>query len=364
MKLEKGNFFKLWLPTRASAGRLVFENPTDNTLRQDADKSVITAFVYDEQTVEKLILSEIGQCKRLIDSQKKVWINIDGLRRNEVGQICKEFGIHQLIEEDILSVDQRPKSDIFEDFVYCLLYQLYLENDAFNELKREQISMVLGKNFVLTFQEEATRDAFGDIRKRLQSPLSKVRQLGADFLYYSLVDAVVDDYFTTMDSYGEKLERGESQLIRTNAQMRMSYILFLRKELLLFRRTIYPARDVISSLNKNENALFNAKTLRYLKDIYDHILQAVEMVENYREGMSNLQDLHMNMANLKMNESMKVMAIVTCLLAPATVIGGIFGMNFAQIPLLHNTYGFAVAVALMLLIPIWMIFVFKKRGWF
>ncbi|UAY56998.1 magnesium/cobalt transporter CorA [Arachidicoccus terrestris] len=363
MKLDKGNFFKLWLPTRESAGRLVFENPTDNTLRQDAEKVVITAYVYDQLSIEKLDLMEISQCRNLINTEKKVWINIDGLRRAEVGQICRQFSIHQLIEEDILSVDQRPKSDIFEDFVYCLLYQLYLDGQ-FNELRREQISMVLGKNFVLTFQEEATRDAFEEVRKRLQSATSKVRQYGSDFLYYSLVDAVVDDYFTTMDSYGEKLEKGESQLIRTNAQMRMSYILFLRKELLLFRRTIFPARDVISSLNKNENALFNAKTLRYLKDIYDHILQAVEMVENYREGMSNLQDLHMNMANLKMNESMKVMAIVTCLLAPATVIGGIFGMNFSRIPLLHNTYGFLIAVGIMLLIPLWMIIVFKKRGWF
>lgn len=364
MKLEKGNFFKLWLPTRASAGRLVFENPTDVTLRQDAERSVITAYVYDEQSVKKHLLQEVEACKQLLEGTKKVWINIDGLRRSDVAQICKEFAIHQLIEEDIISVDQRPKSDIFDDFVFCLLYQLYLGKNDFNELKREQVSMVLGKNFVLTFQEEATRDAFGDIRKRLESPQSKIRQNGSDFLYYSLVDAIVDDYFTTMDAYGEKLEKGESQLIRTNAQMRMSYILFLRKELLLFRRTIFPARDVISSLNKNENALFKEKTLRYLKDVYDHILQAVEMVENYREGMSNLQDLHMNMANLKMNESMKVMAVVTCLLAPATVIGGIFGMNFSRIPLLHDPYGFAVAVALMLLIPIWMVFIFRKRGWF
>ena len=363
MKLEKGNFFKLWLPSREGATRPLFENPTDNTLRKDADKLVITAIVYDDFTIERLELQAISECRHLIDSNKKVWINIDGLRRAEVGLICKAFNIHQLIEEDILSVDQRPKSDIFDEFVYCLLYQLYLDG-PFNELRREQISLVLGKNYVLTFQEEANRDAFEDIRKRIQSSTSKLRQLGADFLFYSLVDAIVDDYFTTMDSYGEKLEKGESQLIRTNAQMRMSYILFLRKELLLFRRTIFPARDVISSLNKNENALFNTKTLRYLKDIYDHILQAVEMVENYREGMSNLQDLHMNMANLKMNESMKVMSIVTCLLAPATVIGGIFGMNFMHIPLLHNAHGFAIAVALMLLIPLWMVFVFKKRGWF
>ncbi|HTN39166.1 MAG TPA: magnesium/cobalt transporter CorA [Arachidicoccus sp.] len=363
MKLDIESFFKFILPFRDSSSSLVFENPTDNTLRKDAEQTVITVYAYNADELLTYSLNDIKECQQFVRSDKVIWINVDGLRRAEVNSLCKIFNIHQLVEEDILSVDQRPKSDFFEEFVYCLLYQLYLDPD-WNELKREQISMVLGNNFVLTFQEEATRDAFDEVRKRLNTKASKVRQYGADFLYYALADAIVDDYFGTMDDYGEKLEKGESQLIRSNAQIRMSYILFLRKELLLFRRTIFPARDVISSLNKNENALFNSKTLRYLKDVYDHILQAVEMVENYREGMSNLQDLHMNQANLKMNESMKVMAIVTCLLAPATVIGGIFGMNFGRIPLLHNQYGFAFAVAAMLLIPIWMVYVFKKRGWF
>lgn len=363
MKLDKDTFSKLTLPFRSRPSTHIFENPTDNTLRVDADSVVITVYEYNDTDLQVHTLNAVTDCQRFAGTDKRIWINVDGIRRCDVKALCQMFNIHLLIEEDILSVDQRPKSDIFEDFAYCLLYQLYIDKE-WNELRREQISMVLGSNFVLTFQEEALLDAFDEVRKRINAKASKLRQTGADFLFYALVDAIVDDYFVTLDTFGEKIEKGESQIIRSTAQIRMSYILFLRRELLLFRRTVYPARDVISSLNKNENGIFNSKTLRYLKDVYDHILQATEMVENYREGMSNLQDLHMNQANLKMNESMKVMAIVTCLLAPATVIGGIFGMNFGQIPLLHNQYGFAFAVAAMLLIPIWMIYVFKKRGWF
>lgn len=363
MKLERRALSKLGFPTKRRTSSLIFENPTDNTLRVDAGVSEITVFEYNAAEIRVVTLKEIQDCAAYVHTDKKVWINVDGLRRKDVAALCEMFHVHQLIQEDIISRDQRPKSDIFEDFAYCLLYQLYFDEKE-HELKREQLSMIFGKNFVLTFQEEATRDAFAEVRKRLQNKASKVREAGSDFLFYALFDAIVDDYFETLDVYGEKIETLESEIIRTSAQMRMSYILFLRRELLLFRRTVYPARDVISSLNKNENGLFNEKTLRYLKDIYDHILQASEMLENYREGMSNLQDLHINQANLKMNESMKVMAIVTCLLAPAAVIGGIFGMNFNHFPLLHYRFGLIASVAAMLLIPIWMIYIFRKRGWF
>lgn len=363
MNLQKHALSKLRFPASRRTSSLIFENPTDNSLRVDATETVITVTEYNATDIKVLSLSKVQDCATYANTDKRVWINVDGLRRTDVAALCDIFHIHQLIQEDIISRDQRPKSDIFEDFAYVLLYQLYFEEKD-HELKREQISIIFGKNFVLTFQEEATRDAFAEVRKRLQNKASKVREAGSDFLFYALFDAIVDDYFETLDVYGEKIETLESEIIRTSAKMRMSYILFLRRELLLFRRTVYPARDVISSLNKNENGLFNAKTLRYLKDIYDHILQASEMLENYREGMSNLQDLHMNQANLKMNESMKVMAIVTCLLAPATVIGGVFGMNFTHFSLLHYRFGLICSVTAMLLIPIWMIYIFKKRGWF
>lgn len=363
--MDKNKYFslnKFFKPQKAHP--LLHVNPTDNALRIDVEKSVITVFEYDENSVEEFKLDNIGECVKYKNTDKNIWINVEGLKREEVKAICRDFDIHLLIEEDILSVGQRPKTDLFEDFVFCLLYMLSYDQD--NELlNKEQISLILGKKFVLTFQEEPNRDAFGKVRTRLKNLHNKqLQQYGSDFLYYVLIDAIVDDYFIAMDIFGEKIEQAEELIVKAHSKISMSYILFLRKELLLLRRSIYPARDAISSINKNENELFSNKTLRYLKDIYDHILQATEMVENYREGMANLQDLHLNQANLKMNESMKIMAIVTCLLAPAAVIGGIFGMNFSQIPFLHDHYGFYFSVAVMLLIPLWMIYVFKKKGWF
>lgn len=338
-------------------------NPTNGALRVDAEKSVVTLFAFNGAEMTEHHLTSVSDCMNYRNNGKYIWVNIDGIRREEVKRICGIFNIHSLIEEDILSVGQRSKMDVFEDFVYVLQYMLsYSEADA--AIEREQISLILGKDFVLTFQDEVAKDAFSEVRNRLRYNAAKLQQLQPDFLYYSLIDAIVDDYFVVMDVFGEKIELAEDMIIRPKSQVKMAHILSMRKELLKIRRTIYPARDVISNLNKNDITLFSVKTLRYLKDIYDHILQATEMVENYREGMANLQDLHMNQANLKMNESMKVMAIVTCLLAPATVIGGVFGMNFAEIPFLHNPYGFFVSVAAMLFIPLWMIYVFKKRGWF
>ncbi|ANI89905.1 magnesium and cobalt transport protein CorA [Arachidicoccus ginsenosidimutans] len=361
MSSTKFSFYNLW--KNKSSHQFRYMNPTDNELRQDAEKSVITVFEYDSQTVNEYHLNEINECSQFINSSKNIWINIDGLRRTDVKSLCAIFQIDPLIEEDILSIGQRSKSDMFDNFVYCLMFMLSYSEEK-DVLNKEQISLILGKNFVLTFQDEAEKDSFDKVRQRLRNKANKMQQYGADFLYYALLDAIVDDYFIAMDVFAEKVEKAEDQTIHDLSRISMPFILFLRKELLVFRRTIYAARDVISSLNKNENELFDKRTLRYLKDIYDHIFQATEMVENYREGMANLQDLHMNQANLKMNESMKVMAVVTCLLAPAAVLGGIFGMNFSQMPFLHDPYGFYVCAAAMLLIPIWMIYVFKKRGWF
>lgn len=307
-------------------------------------------------------LSEAGECEKFINSEKNIWINIDGLRRSDIKNVCAMFSIDPLIEEDILSVGQRSKYDAFDNFIYSLMYMLSY-NKTHEVLNKEQISLVLGKKFVLTFQDDPERDAFGKVRQRLLNKTNKMQQYGIDFLYYSLVDAIVDDYFVMMDIFGEKVEKSEDAILQNKYRIDLPTLL-LRKEIMILRHVIYAARDVVSNLIKNDNNSFQPKTERYLKDVYDHIFQATEMVENYREGMANLQDLYMNNENLKMNESMKIMAIVTCLLAPASVIGGTFGMNFTHIPFLQDKYGFYVAVAFMLLIPAWMIYVFKKEDGF
>ena len=291
------------------------------------------------------------------------WINIDGLKKTEIEKVCEIFGVHYLLVEDILSVNQRPKMDEVEDILFCLLNMLYF-NEEKKSIESEQISIVLGKSFVISFQEDASRDVFDPLRHRLKISKSHLRQKSADHLLYAMLDMIVDNYFLVMEKLGEMIELAEEEVIRKSNTKSLVRINQLRKEQIILKRNIAPVRDMISGIIRSESELLEDKTTKYFKDVYDHIVQANDLSENYRDIIMSMQELYINNVNLRMNEVMKVMAIVTCVLAPATVIGGIFGMNFDVIPYSHNPWGFYLAVAFMLIIPIWMLWMFKKRGWF
>jgi magnesium transporter len=342
---------------------ILYVNPTVSPSRQEADEVYIKVYDYNADKVEEKQFRDIQECLVYKDSDRITWVNIDGLRKAEVEMVCSHYEIHSLLTEDILSIGQRPKMDEVEGVLFCLLNMLYY-NDQKNAVETEQISMVLGKNFVLSFQEDAHRDVFGPIRQKLEIAKSNIRQRGADYLLYSMLDMIVDNYFLVMEKLGERVEDVEEEIIRNSNTRSLANINQLRKELIVLKRNIAPVRELVNGIIRSESELLDDRTTKYYKDIYDHIVQAFDLSENYRDMMMSMQDLYINNVNLKMNEVMKVMAIVTCLLAPATVIGGIFGMNFDKIPALHNDYGFFIAVAVMLLIPIWMIWAFKKRGWF
>jgi magnesium transporter len=280
-----------------------------------------------------------------------------------VEKVCTHFEIHPLLIEDILSINQRPKMDEVEGVLFCLLNMLYY-NEAKQSVEQEQISIVLGRSFVVTFQEDASRDVFNPLRDRLKMASSKLRQRNADYLCYTMLDMIVDNYFLVMEKLGDRIELLEEEVIRNSNKRSLARINQLRKEIIVLKRNTVPVRDLIAGILRSDSELLDDRNTKYYKDIYDHIVQAIDLTDNYRDMMTSLQDLYINNVNLKMNEVMKVMAIVTCLLAPATVIGGIFGMNFDSIPYLHNQYGFWVAVGIMLIIPLWMVFLFRKRGWF
>lgn len=338
-------------------------NPTTNVGRKEAEKVFITVYDFDEGSLSECRLDHIQQSFTYKENSHISWINIDGLRKAEVDVISERFGIHPLIAEDILSVGQRPKMDEVDNILYCLLNMLYY-NETTQTVEQEQISIVLGKGFVLTFQEDPQRDVFNPIRDRLKMSNSKLRQRGADYLCYSMLDLIVDNYFFVMEKLGDRIEQVEEEVIRNSDTRSLARINQLRKELIVLKRNIAPVRDLIGGIIRSESDLLDEATNRYFKDVQDHITQAYDLSENYRDLMISMQDLYINNVNLKMNEVMKVMAIVTCLLAPATVIGGIFGMNFESIPLLHNKWGFLVSVSAMLLIPLWMLRAFRRRGWF
>ena len=343
--------------------RVLQVNPTIAPTRKEPEKTIIFVFEYDASIVNCTQLDKVEDCYKYINSTKNVWINFGGLKKADIDKICASFGIHPLIAEDIFSSGQRPKMDELQQFLYCLLNMLYF-NEKVASVENEQLSIVLGSNFVLSFQEDASRDVFNPLREKIKVPGSKVRENKSDYLFYSLIDLIVDNYFIVMEQLGEKIEDLEDDITHRPDTYTLAKINMLRKEMIFLKRNISPVREIINGILRSESSLIEDKTEKYFKDVYDHIVQANELAENYRDMMINLQDLYLSNVNLKMNEVMKVMAVVTCLLAPATVIGGIFGMNFNRIPWLHDPNGFFIAVGFMLIIPVWMIWIFKKKGWF
>ena len=367
VKLKPEKYLRYLVPTNLFGTRrtreILNQNPTVIPFREDSKEVRITVYDYNSLIMESYELKNIAECFQFLNSNTTTWINIDGIRKADVETICNYFQVHYLIQEDILSINQRPKMDEIENVLFCLLNMLYYNSEK-NSVEQEQISIVVGKKFVLSFQEDASRDVLNSIREKLKITTSKVRQAGPDYLCYSMLDLIVDHYFIVMEKLGDQIELLEEEVVRSSSQKSLAKINLLRKELIVLKRNMAPVRDLVNGFIRSDSDLLDEKITKYFKDVYDHIVQANDLTETYRDMMINMHDLYLNNVNLKMNEVMKVMAIVTCLLAPATVIGGIFGMNFDAIPWLHNPYGFFGAVALMLLIPIIMLRFFKKRGWF
>lgn len=338
-------------------------NPTVIPQRLDSAEVSIVVYEYNAETLDQHSFNTAIGCTEFVDHKKVKWINVDGINKLTVESIAKIFNVHYLLAEDIQSVGLRPKMDEIDNHLFCLLHMLYFNKET-SAVETEQISFVLGSHYVISFQEDAERDVFNALRERLKVNNTKLRQSGADYLCYALIDMIVDNYFIVMEQLGDKIEALEEEIIHKPSTRSLAKINQLRKEIIVLKRSISPVREVINGFIKSDSDLLNETTTKYFKDIYDHVMQATDLVENYRDMMINMQDLYINQVNLKMNEVMKVMTIVTCLLAPATVIGGIFGMNFETIPYIHNRYGFFLAVAFMLLIPMWMLSVFRRRGWF
>ena len=346
-----------------STKKVLQVNPTIASNRKEATDMAVFLVEYNNENCIFKKLENIEQSYDHLHTKEISWINIDGIKKTEVEKISGHFGIHPLIVEDILSTGHRPKTDQINGLLFCVLNMLYF-NEKDCSVETEQISIVLGKDFVISFQEDASRDVFNSLREKIKIPNSKVRQNGADFLFYTLLDSIVDHYYIVMEKLAEKIEELEEDIIKHADNRTLIKINMLRKEMILLKRSIGPVRDLINGILKSENELIELKTEKYFKDVFDHIIQANDLAENYRDMMINLQDLYMSHVNLKQNEVMKVMAIVTCLLSPATVIGAVFGMNFEQIPMLHNKWGFGICFLLMVSIPIWMISFFKRRNWF
>jgi magnesium transporter len=344
--------------------RVLHVNPIVEPNRDLFKKSVMDLYEYSETNIQNTKPATIKLLENAMNKGNCIWVNTDVVQKDTVEKICDLFNVHPLLQEDILSLNQRPKIDEIDNQIFCVLQMMYY-NQLDSSIESEQVSFVLGSQFLLSFQDDETRDHFNPIRLKLQLVNSKLRSSNADYLLYSLLDAIVDQYYYVMEQLGNNIEMLEENISKgITDDFTMNQINSLRKEMIVYRRNIVPLRDLLTSILSNDNGLIQEKNKRYFKDVYDHVIQAVDLSENYRDIVNSIRDLYINQINLKSNANMKFLTIVTTILAPATVIGGIFGMNFDVIPIAHNTFGFWIAVSLMFVIPLIMLTYFKRKDWF
>lgn len=351
-------------PFKVKKQRIMNFNPvTSVASRKPADTMKITVFDYSNQNCQEKVLKRIQDTFPYRDSEQLCWINIDGLNKDDIHALCEHFSIHPLIEEDILSVGQRAKMDEIGDRLFCVLPMMYFNSES-TTIDQEQVSIIVGKNFVISFQEDPDRDVFDPIREKLKIHGSRIRTGGSDYLCYALLDVIVDNYFVVLDKLGERIELMEDVVQHYPNTRALARINFLRRQVLLYKRAISPVRELVNGFLKSESELLEDKVTKYYKDVYDHIIQCNDLADNYRDMILNLQEMYHTQLNLKMNEIMKVLAVVTTLMAPLTLIAGIYGMNFHNMPELDSPNGYFYTLIAMGVLLVLMVVWFRKRGWF
>ncbi len=332
----------------------------------DAPAPTITVINYTERNFVKKEGAEVSNIAKHITDQSVTWVNVNGLGNADTfHELSEVFGIHRLAMEDVVNVHQRAKVEAYEDQVFIVLRMVRINHDS---LDNEQVSIFLGKNFVLTIQERAG-DCFDSVRERLSNSRGRIRQSGADYLAYALIDAVIDGYFPVVDEYGEKMEQLDVQLSAGQSGNYMEMIHNLRGDLMALRRAIRPLRDALLSLKPEAISLITAETRVYIRDCYDHTIQLVDLLDTYREMCSNLRDYQMSMISNRMNEVIKVLTIIGTIFIPLGFIAGLYGMNFdtkhpANMPELAWPYGYLFAIGLMAVVSFGMLAYFWRKGWF
>ena len=324
----------------------------------------VTVIDYDGnghyETWEPADLEEVVPLKT---SDTVSWINIDGIHEVEVvAKIGQLFGIHPLIQEDISHAGQRPKLEDMGDHAYIVIKMLEA-TETDREVDWEQLSMIIGPNFLITFQEREG-DIFDPIRERIKLDKGKIRKSGPDYLAYALMDLVVDHYFVVLERIGDKIVDIEDELVDHADTAILSKINRLKRATLTMRRSVWPLREVISSLQRGQSELIKEGTLPYLKDVYDHTIQIVDTVETFRDMLSGMIEIYMSILSNRMNEVMKVLTMIATVFIPLTFLVGVYGMNFQFMPELHWKYGYPVTWIVMLVAAYIMVYYFRKKKWF
>mgnify|MGYP003295772935 CR=1 FL=1 len=335
--------------------------------RKDSAETTLEVIDYNKETFERFNSSNIEDAFKFENRDKITWINIDGLSNTaEIKKLGKYYELHPLILEDIVNTNQRPKIEEYQDYIFVVVKMLYFPHDTTKKnngsLVSEHLSFVVGKDYVLSFQE-ADGDVFEGIRERIENAKGRIRNNGADYLLFSLLDAIIDQYFEVVDHMGDKIELLEEALFEQPSDDITFEIQELKRTILRIRRAVFPLREVLSRLEKLDNNLIEEKTRNYFRDLYDHVTQVSENIEIYREMTWGLMDMYMTTLSHKMNEVMKVLTIIATIFIPLTFIAGIYGMNFEYMPELEWKYSYFVLWGIMFLVFLMMLYYFRKKKW-
>jgi magnesium transporter len=326
------------------------------------EKAGITVIDYTAENLEERRLDAVEDCFAYKDVPSVSWINVDSVRDIDVvSKIGQHFGIHPLVLEDIVNTAQRPKVEDLGDYIFLVVKMISVDSSG-DSLAAEQVSIIIGPNHVISFQEKPG-DVFEALRERIRKSKGRIRRAGADYLAYALLDAIVDNYFSIVEWFSDKTDEIEDGLLADpNAEI-LETIYNLKREVLFVKKSVWPLREAVNSLQRGDSPLIKHETAIYFRDVYDHIIQVVDTVESLREIISAMRDTYLSSISNRMNEVMKVLTIIATIFIPITFVAGIYGMNFEFMPELAWPWGYFGALGLMGAIGLTMLIFFRRRGW-
>ncbi len=341
----------------ASSGRIQKKGLSKKTGKEDVEIDLIdyTEKEFHEERVEK-----IENCLPFKDKNSVTWININGIHDVElIEKIGELFGLHLLTVKDIANTSQRPKIEEFDDYIYLVLKMLYLKK---GKLVAEQVSLVLGQNFVISFQERKG-DVFNHVREDIKASKGRMKTAGSDYLMYSLVNAVVDNYFIILENFGDRIENLQEKLVKNPSPNILQTIHEIKREVMFLRRSIWPLREVVNEAGRDGMPLITKTLVPYLRDLYDHTIQTIDIAESFRDSLSDMLDIYLSSVNNKTNEIMKVLTMFSTIFIPLTFVTGIYGMNFKNMPVLGWKWGYPAAWMVMGGVTLFMLIYFKRKKW-
>ncbi|MFA6427509.1 MAG: magnesium/cobalt transporter CorA [Candidatus Magasanikbacteria bacterium] len=323
----------------------------------------ISVFDYDVQNFEEKESATLSECVHYKHTPSVTWINIDRVPPADfLERLGLGFDLHPVILEDIENINQRPKVEIMDDYVYVSVKML-TPDEKTKKINTEQVSIIAATKFVITFQQGLKGDTFEPVRALIRKGHTRIRSLGTDYLLYELVDSVVNKYFNVLETFGERIEALEQEVVRSPSNKTLRTIHTLKRDILQVRKSVWPLREVVSILERGETTLLKKSTRIYFRDIYERLIQIIDSLETYRDILSGLLDVYLSSVSNRLNGVMKVLTIITTIFMPLSFLAGLYGMNFTYMPGLHSIWGFPLMVISMSVIFLGMIVYFNKKGW-